>query len=204
MARKYRIWNNAGQPRYGRGDPPILKIGEWLEWLRDLDPPDGACGALHAHDAAVACQRPAGHEGGHVYGLFVSPDGAEGATGEPDGCGCADYGDGIRLCALHGGAGPAPPPPPETVLQEAQRLVYGDRERTYGHPRDDFRRTALRWRAHVLAKYDIDIPFDVLDVSMMQSDVKRSRLDESPLHRDSHTDLAGYAGAGARAVGVDS
>ena len=36
---------------------------------------------------------------------------------------------------------------PETILQEAQRLVYGARRETYGHPLDDYTRTATMWSA---------------------------------------------------------
>ena len=35
----------------------------------------------------------------------------------------------------------------ETILQEAQRLVHGDRGVDYGHPLDDFNRTAAIWTA---------------------------------------------------------
>ena len=35
----------------------------------------------------------------------------------------------------------------ETILQEAQRLVYGDRQADYGHPHDDYARTARMWEA---------------------------------------------------------
>lgn len=46
--------------------------------------------------------------------------------------------DGARVLA----AAPVQPP---TVLEEAGRLVNGDREKHYGHPRDNFRRVAAGW-----------------------------------------------------------
>lgn len=33
----------------------------------------------------------------------------------------------------------------ETILEEAQRLVYGAREEGYGHPRDNMGRIAQIW-----------------------------------------------------------
>lgn len=35
----------------------------------------------------------------------------------------------------------------ETILQEAQRLVHGDRQGSYGHPLDDYTRTGTMWGA---------------------------------------------------------
>lgn len=34
---------------------------------------------------------------------------------------------------------------PETVLQEAQRLVYGDRNKDYGSPLSDYEKVAKLW-----------------------------------------------------------
>lgn len=101
-----------------------------------------------------------------------------------------------------GGIGNTVPPRP-TILDDAKAAVFGDRERDYGHPRDDFRRTATLWRAWLLAKHGVAVPLDGFDVSKMLRDVKDARLINNVTHRDSHTDIAGYAAAGARAVGVD-
>ena len=46
--------------------------------------------------------------------------------------------EGLRALFLKVGAEAMPA---ETVLQEAQRLVYGDRQAAYGHPYDDYTRT---------------------------------------------------------------
>jgi hypothetical protein len=75
----------------------------------------------------------------------------------------------------------------ETILEEAQRLVHGDRGSTYGHPIVDYGRTGRMWGA-ILGIPDIDPRICCL----MMAAVKISR--ETQGHkRDNLTDLAGYA-----------
>lgn len=82
----------------------------------------------------------------------------------------------------------------ETILEEAQRLVYGDRQQAYGHPINDFRKTALLWTAWLAARGALadGAALEPEDVASMMMDVKRSRLLHAP-KRDSLVDLAGYA-----------
>jgi len=81
----------------------------------------------------------------------------------------------------------------ETVCEEAQRIVYGDREKTYDHPARNFERTALLWNAHLRAKYPI-INFDLIDVhdvAWMMMQLKQAR--EIYQHnRDNLVDAIGY------------
>jgi len=79
------------------------------------------------------------------------------------------------------------PLPTETILQEAQRLVHGDRGEAYGHPIVDYGRTGRIWGA-VLGIPDIDPRLCCL----MMAGVKISREVQSH-KRDNLTDLAGYA-----------
>lgn len=74
----------------------------------------------------------------------------------------------------------------ETVLQEAQRLVYGDRGETYGHPLDDFTRTATMWGVILAA------PVSAEQVAMCMMALKISRQTYQP-KRDNVVDMAGYA-----------
>jgi hypothetical protein len=76
-------------------------------------------------------------------------------------------------------------PPNETVTQEADRLVSGDRGSSYGHPLDDFCKTAVLWG--VILKKRITAE----EVAKCMSQVKVSR--ELNKHkRDNLVDECGY------------
>jgi hypothetical protein len=81
-------------------------------------------------------------------------------------------------------------PKPETILQEAQRLVYGDRQESYGHPIDDFSRTAAMWTGMLGDRLTSALKPE--DVALMMVLVKVSRECHRP-KRDNVTDIAGYA-----------
>mgnify|MGYP000666759562 CR=1 FL=1 len=74
----------------------------------------------------------------------------------------------------------------ETVCQEAQRLVYGDRGETYGHPLDDFSKTATMWAVLIGA------PVTAEQVALCMIALKMSRQMYQP-KRDNMVDIAGYA-----------
>lgn len=76
-------------------------------------------------------------------------------------------------------------------LLEAQRLVFGPRQNSYGHPADDFARTAKIWSA-ILGH---DITAEQVGLCMMG--VKLSRQVNRPKF-DNLTDLAGYSATVAR------
>lgn len=74
----------------------------------------------------------------------------------------------------------------ESVLQEADRLVSTDRQQDYGHPLDDFTKTAKMWSA-VLGQ---EVSPEQVPLCMIL--VKISR--ETNRHkRDNLVDIAGYA-----------
>ena len=86
------------------------------------------------------------------------------------------------------------------ILEEANNLIHGDREKVYGHPWDDFSRTATMWSV-ILSK--ILLPgkeISPFHVALMMTCLKLSRLVASPLHRDSIVDAAGYLGCGERVL----
>lgn len=83
----------------------------------------------------------------------------------------------------------------ESILTEAQRLVHGPRQASYGHPADDFQRTADL--LNVLSKRGR--PWLPSDVAVVLMCVKLSRQ-ANAYKRDNLVDLCGYAECWARIV----
>ena len=76
-----------------------------------------------------------------------------------------------------------------SILLEAQRLVHGPRQDAYGHPANDFSRTAALLNIILAGKLRDDL--DAADVALMMVCVKLSR--EVNKHgRDNLVDAAGY------------
>lgn len=72
------------------------------------------------------------------------------------------------------------------ILEEANSLVHGDRQIAYGHPLDDFSRTAKMWSAILGCQVTAE------QVGLCMCAVKISRQVNKP-KRDNMVDLAGYA-----------
>ncbi len=87
----------------------------------------------------------------------------------------------------------APPPigiePKESILQEAQRLVHGDRGESYGHPIDNFGCTAKMWSAIL----GFEVPVEKVALCMVA--LKIARQCHKP-KRDNWADMAGFAETG--------
>lgn len=88
-----------------------------------------------------------------------------------------------------------------TVLEEAQEIIYGDREQTYGHPAKNLNQIANLWSAYLQAKGGTeDLPTPRLtasDVAMMMMLVKMARQ-QNNFKRDNIVDMCGYAALLAR------
>ena len=78
----------------------------------------------------------------------------------------------------------------ENILEEALRLTSVDRHIDYGHPLDDYTKTAELWSALLRHKLKVDIEWP--DVIRCMVAVKLSR-DVHLMKRDNMVDLAGYA-----------
>jgi len=73
------------------------------------------------------------------------------------------------------------------ILEDASRLVSGDRESAYGAPAENFERVAAGWR--VILKTDVTPS----QVALCLAWLKIARLVNTPTHEDSFVDMAGYA-----------
>ncbi len=77
------------------------------------------------------------------------------------------------------------------ILAEADAAIGGPRERDYGDVLDGFNRIAAMWSAI------LGVEVTAEQYAMCQVATKLGRLAESPNHRDSWMDVAGYAALGA-------
>lgn len=84
-------------------------------------------------------------------------------------------------------------PEPQSVLQAAHNIIYGDREKTYGAPAKNLNVIADYWSVHLNAKHGTDLQLTAEDVCGMMILLKQARLANDPTHIDSLTDICGYA-----------
>ncbi|MGA0895461.1 MAG: DUF6378 domain-containing protein [Ilumatobacteraceae bacterium] len=77
------------------------------------------------------------------------------------------------------------------LLDDAAKLVNGDRNATYDEPLDNFLRIAALWSAY------LNVPIGPADVAVLNVLQKVGRLMHTPGHVDSWVDIAGYAACGA-------
>lgn len=95
--------------------------------------------------------------------------------------------------------------PQNTILREAEEIIYGDREETYGHPAKNLKLIAAGWSLYLRQKYGKyfgeemdrgcmtmkDIELTPEDVCWMMMELKKCR--ELNSHkRDNLVDTAGY------------
>ena len=74
----------------------------------------------------------------------------------------------------------------QNILEQAYKLTTNDRQRTYGHPSEDFARTAKMWEAI------LGVKVTPIQVAYCMICVKLSRL-VNKFKYDSLLDIAGYA-----------
>ena len=73
------------------------------------------------------------------------------------------------------------------ILHDALEITQEDRQSVYGPPKENWERTAK------IASAIIGHPISVVDCVKVAIAMKQARLIQSPTHRDSMVDLAGYA-----------
>lgn len=90
-----------------------------------------------------------------------------------------------------------------SVLKEAEKIIYGDREKTYGKPSKNLDTIAKMWNAYLNAYSALSVEdvstgekqaeLTAKDVAVMMVLLKAARLANDPSHRDSLVDICGYA-----------
>lgn len=87
------------------------------------------------------------------------------------------------------------------ILEEAERLINGDRAHTYGPPEISFGRIGSLLTAMGMRMYDplrgLHREVNAVDAALALTQLKISRIVGSPEHEDSWVDAAGYIGLGA-------
>ena len=74
------------------------------------------------------------------------------------------------------------------VLEEAGNLITGEREESYGTPKDNFTNIAQRW------SQTVGITIEPWQVALMMADLKIARMATTRRpHDDSFVDIAGYS-----------
>jgi hypothetical protein len=80
-----------------------------------------------------------------------------------------------------------------SVIQEAQGVIYGNREEIYGHPAKNLRNIAEQWSLYLEQRYGVKIQLNAEDVCWMMCDLKKARQMNSR-KRDNLVDAIGYIG----------
>lgn len=82
----------------------------------------------------------------------------------------------------------------KSVLQEAEELIHGARQKTYNHPYIDFGRVAKMLSGLLKEKLKEGVEIEIEEVPLIMVCIKLSRLMAIPGHRDSMVDGPGYFG----------
>lgn len=79
------------------------------------------------------------------------------------------------------------------VLEEANEIIHGDRNKDYGHPYDNHSTTATMWAAYLSRINGRPVKVSAQDVCILNILQKTSR-GANMMTRDTQVDIAGYAG----------
>lgn len=104
----------------------------------------------------------------------------------------------LKWCCIRGHVGcdgSCPSATPMSVLEEAQVLIHGDREKDYGHPSVNFAYIAALWTEYMRHNSMVvdGFAFNEQDICHLMVLLKVAR-DRRGYKRDTAVDIAGYAG----------
>jgi len=77
------------------------------------------------------------------------------------------------------------------AIDVARDIIFGDREKTYGHPAINLRRIAGMWRSYINHKYGVKTPLTEEDICWMMVLLKMSRQMHE-IKQDNLVDAIGY------------
>lgn len=82
-----------------------------------------------------------------------------------------------------------------SVIDTAKEIIYGDREKTYGHPSKNLENIADMWTIYLRGRGLVspDESLTATDVCNLMILLKVARLANQPDHVDSIVDIVGYA-----------
>jgi len=83
---------------------------------------------------------------------------------------------------------------PKSMLQQADDLINGQRQKDYGDKLRNFTQIAMGMQMVLAAKLLPGAIITANDVALLMIQVKIARLAKSPDHKDSQIDVAGYIG----------
>ena len=93
-------------------------------------------------------------------------------------------------------------PPRVQALDQASALINGDRDKEYGHPKENFDRFRTMVNAYLGKR--IEGGLTATDVSAVLSMLKLSRLAHDPNKLDSWRDLVGYGALGFEMAALEA
>jgi hypothetical protein len=79
----------------------------------------------------------------------------------------------------------------DSILDEAKRLTSKDRQKNYGHPKDNFKRIADLWNSYLINRKNPESPISVEDIAWMMVLLKIARDLNKPT-KDNLVDAVGY------------
>lgn len=90
----------------------------------------------------------------------------------------------------------------ESILDKAKRLTSNDRQKDYGHPKDNFRRIADLWNMYLLNRQNPEVEISIEDVAWMMVLLKIARDLNKPTV-DNLVDSIGYIRTLAMVRGIE-
>lgn len=85
----------------------------------------------------------------------------------------------------------------DSILHEAEKLIYGDRNKAYGCPKEEFELTAKLWSGIL----GVEVQWHHVPLCMIALKIRRQCHANK---RDNLVDIAGYAGTIEMALDVET